>query len=183
MLRIARSTRGHTRNRLDSNDTSAGKAGKFQPGRIGPSRAAPSSSPLLQLRDPRPYRIDLRAQAVEWNVIGVGLCANQQVAPDNARKKPNPDQLAKTAAQTISIDGRVFVLRNDDAGSRPELRGSSVPDIQMRGLHLPPPSPHGLDIRFLREAPGARKTESATLRRTLSGAGRSTACGPSCGAC
>lgn len=183
MLRIARSIRPHTRSRLDSNDTSPGKAVKYRLGRVGSSRAESFASNPVRHHYPRADRIDFRAQVRERNIVRVRLGTNKRVTASDVGEKLKSDELAKPATQTVPVDSGVFMSRNDEPDSWLLESGGGVPDVEVRRLHSPTLPPHDCNVRLLRQSLRTRKAESATLRRISSEAERSAVSDPSSCAC
>ena len=164
---------------MDSTDTWQEKAERLPRGKIVRATAGRVSCSPFERGNPLLYRPDLLTQPGEGKLVCLSLCANERVAASHRRKKLDTNELAKPATQPVTIYRRMLVLGNDktDAGCR--LNGSGEANVEIRGLQLSSPSPQTLDIRFPSETFRARKTETARLLRTSSGAGRSNACDPS----
>ena len=77
------------------------------------------------------------------------------------RQQASSRQLAKSALETVALDGGVVMTWHDDPDPRMRQRGSERADVEVRRANSPPLLNHFLDV----EAPGepslARKPETA----------------------
>jgi hypothetical protein len=116
----------------------------------------------------------VRSQSIEGGGVRLASRANREIdgGPFAERRKQfDAHELSQAPLETVPIDGRTLVARNDNTHTWKFERGSDDPDIEMHGPNPLPLSYDGLYVGAPRQSIPTRKRKSAVMRlRTCSGA-------------
>ena len=115
--------------------------------------------------------LDIAAERAKVCAVGIRLRANGQVdrgALAQRWLKLDPDELAEPALEPVSLHGTVLMLRHDDSDARMIERGSTYPDVEVRGPDSLPLSNDGQYVATPREPERTRKSEAVVRRQRIS---------------
>jgi hypothetical protein len=116
----------------------------------------------------------VRSQSVDRGGVRLASRANGEIDGGlfaKRRKKFDTHELSQAPFQSIAIDGRALMARDNDTNAWKLERGSDDPDIEMYGPNTLPLSNDGLYVGAPRQSISTREGKSAVMRlRTCSGA-------------
>ena len=173
--RGARALRWHTRNNLDSSDTTrvaaaTGKSGSR--GRVRSGQYASRGRPPLG--NPLETSSQFLTQGREWCVIRPRSRADDEVDPvlEEEWKDITARDFPKAPLQAIALHDGMPVLRDDDTDPGMMQKGSEEPNFEMFGSSSLPFAQNSLQIRSPCQSKPTGIGSALRRRRTWSGAGR-----------
>jgi hypothetical protein len=123
---------------------------------------------------------DVRLKCIERRSVCLQARSNDDIDRRCRRKNTRTHQLAQASLQSVAINGRSGVSRNDDSNPWIPARGRDYPNVEMRGSDSFPLSRDTLELHTACEPTAPRKAEPlprllVRRRRTYSGSEQSAA--------
>lgn len=185
--RASRALRWRSANTLDDSGTTRAESAKSPPDTRAQTKSARASRRRRRKRDDttakRRHRITQlrevrRVSARQRIEHDIKRCSRREL-----RRPGGACQFAKSALESIAIDGAVLVTRHHNADAMRVQKGSKDPNLKLRGSDSLPFAADHQEVCRARQPPRRRHAARCLRRlRTSTGASRSAACAPSYGA-